>query len=366
MRGLRARGVSWVRALLAASFALAAGSLLTVSCGAGETGTDIDGSGGVDFLTGSGGEDPDAACALYEEDGIVKPLNLYIMFDKSSSMAGSKWDAAEAGLAAFVDDVTTTGVNVGLRFFPRPPDSVPECDQNAYKEPTVPFAALPGNADAIKDAIAAESPNGFGTPMYPALGGAILKGIELAEASADHASAVLLVTDGQPEGPNGTCSGLDPEDPQVVADLAATGAGFNPPVATYVVGLPGVDQASANLIAAAGGTDTAILVSGTDVEAQFRDALTKVKGDALPCAYDVPQQVLDGEVELGKVNVERTTSGGDTVTLPQNQSCDGEGWRYDDPAMPTLIELCPESCAALKSDNGASIRVVLGCATVLK
>ena len=55
------------------------------------------------------------------------------------------------------------------------------------------------------------------------------------------------------------------------------------------------------------------------------------------------------------------------VIMPKKASSrHGEGWRYDDPVMPTLIELCPDTCNALKGDNGASIRVVLGCATVLK
>src|SRR5690606_6638869 len=128
---------------------------------------------------------PDGACALYEEQAVIKPLNLYIMYDKSSSMAGTKWEAAKAGLAAFVADVDSTGVNVGLRFFPRAASGAAECDQNAYKDPTVPFGPLPDNAAAIINAIEAEAPNGFGTPIYPALGGAILKGIELVQASPD-------------------------------------------------------------------------------------------------------------------------------------------------------------------------------------
>lgn len=355
------------RVFIGIPLAMAAGSAMTVGCEAGKTGNDVGEGGQINFtVAGAGGFDPDAACALYEEKAIIKPLNLYIMFDKSSSMAGNKWEAAKAGLGAFVDDAASAGVNVGLRFFPRMPDAAAECDQNAYKAPTVPFGPLPGNAEALKQAIALESPDGFGTPMYPALGGAILQGIELAQNSPDHASAVLLVTDGQPEGPNGLCGGLDPEDPQVVADLAAAGAAFNPPVATYVVGLPGVDQTTANLIAAAGGSESAILVGATNVEQQFRDALAKVKGDALPCAYEIPEQVQNGEIGLASVNIERTDGDGQVVTIPFDPDCAGEGWRYDDPAMPTLIELCPASCAALKNDDGASIRVVLGCATFVK
>jgi von Willebrand factor type A domain-containing protein len=325
------------------------------------------GGGGIDLSTGgAGGIDPDAACALYEEQAVSKPVNLYVMFDKSSSMAGNKWDAAKAGLAAFLDDPKSAGVRVALNFFPRDPDQTPACDQMAYAEPEVPFDVLPDNAGPMKAALDAEQPDGFDTPMWPALGGAILKGIETAENNPGENSAVLLVTDGKPEGPAATCAGVDPEDPQEVANLAAAGLAFDPSVVTYIVGLPGVDQAAANLIAQAGGSDAAILVSNTNVEEEFRLALAKVRGEALPCIYELPPQVVSGDVGLGFVNVEISHAGGDPTTVPFDPDCSGDGWSYDDPEMPTAIVLCPETCAALKADLEAGIQVVMGCATFVE
>ncbi|HHH29179.1 MAG TPA: VWA domain-containing protein [Polyangiaceae bacterium] len=349
---------------MVAGLLLAAASL-SAACAAGGQDVGSGGEGGVDFLPdgGNGGTD---GCALYELTAEVKPVNLYIMFDKSSSMAGNKWNAAKSGLTAFVEDEGAAGLKVALRFFPRPADATPACDQQAYKDPVVDFTLLPDGASAIVGAIEAESPDGFSTPIYPALGGALLEGIEVAENNAGEVSAVLLVTDGAPEGPAAMCNGVDPEDPQVIADLAATGASFDPPVATYVVGLPGVDQSSANLIAAAGGTDEAILVGSSNVEAEFQDALAKVRGDALPCSYEVPEQVTSGEVSLGLVNVEITEPGGDPATVPYDPSCDGVGWHFDDQANPTSIELCSSSCQQLKANPGVSIRVVLGCTTAVK
>ncbi len=324
------------------------------------------GAGGIDLgQGGAGGLDPDAACALYEHHAITKPVNLYIMFDKSSSMAGNKWEAAKQGLIAFVEDPSSAGLSVALRFFPRPANTTPACDQQAYATPTVPFSELPAGAPAIVAAVEAETPDGFSTPIYPALGGALLGGIDVANAKPGEVSAVLLVTDGAPEGPAATCGGVDPEDPQVIADLAATGAAYDPPVLTYVVGLPGVDQSAANLIAQGGGTGTAILVASGDVAQNFADALAMVRGNALPCAYEIPEEVTNGQVALGKVNIE-ITDAGTAETIPLNPDCDGPGWHYDDPSMPTSIELCPDTCNQLKSTPDIAIQVVLGCNTLVK
>lgn len=334
-------------------------------------GTAAGGAGDPDggLFDASGGDalpDPDAACALVTEEAITVPLNLYIMMDKSSSMVGDKWTSAKAGLSAFVNDPKFSGTRVALRFFPRDADNVPACDQNAYKQPVVAYGALPGNAAPIVQALDAEAPEGFNTPIYPALGGALLKGIEVAENSPGEASAVLLVTDGQPQGPAPLCAGVNPEDPAVIADLAAAGASYDPPVRTYVIGLPGVNQGIANQIAAAGGTGSAVLVGAANVAAEFQAALAQVTGEALPCEFEVPAQVEGGDVSFSSVNVLLTVDGGGTTTLPQSADCSGAGWHYDNPAGPTKIVLCPATCSALKDASSAKIQILLGCTTVIE
>ena len=354
-------------ALMRSSLLLFAWALAAAAPFAGaacaSTPTKINNDDGLSLGAGAGGFDPNDACALYELTAVEKPVNLFVLMDRSSSMAGGKWDSAEKGLAAFVNDPKSAGLNVALGFFPRPPDMTPVCDPKPYQQPTVSFAPLPGNAVAIQQAIGAAEPDGFGTPMYPALGGALLEGIALAKAKPGSVSAVLLVTDGVPDGPAASCGGVNPSDPSEVAKLAATGAMFDPPVVTYVVGLPGIDQSSSNLIAAAGGTDAAILVVGSDVAASFNEALGKVRGDVLPCRYDLPQQVIDGEIALTLVNIQ-ITHGGDSSLVPYSPSCTKAGWKYDALDMATAIELCPSACAALKADELASITVLLGCGTL--
>lgn len=337
----------------------------------GATTTGTGGTGGDLFggSAGGGGKDQDAAidntCGYTTEKANTHPVSLYLLVDKSSSMGGFKWDAAKAGLTAFVNDGASAGLTVGLRFFPRPADATPVCDQKAYQVPEVPFGVLPDNAQAIIDALNATTPDGFSTPIYPALGGGILAGIDIASNEPERRTAVLLVTDGKPQGPADSCGGVDPEDTTVIEGLAKTGASFNPPVVTYVIGLPGVDQTFANAVAAAGGTDSAILVGTVNVEESFKEALNKVRGDALPCDYDIPEKVTDGQFEVTEVNVIITYSGKEPAFVPQVKTC-GDGWRYDDPANPKRIVLCPATCDKLHGDFGAKIEIALGCETIIK
>lgn len=306
------------------------------------------------------GPDPDAACGLITEQARSTPLAIYIAFDRSSSMVGDKWDSAKLGLTAFVNDPDSTGIGVALNFFPL--ENTPTtCMQTDYKPPKVAFALLPANAKPITDAMAAASPSGFSTPIYPALGGAILGAKEYAQSNAGHAAAVLLVTDGNPQGPAPLCGSVNPEDPNAIADLAAAGVSYG--IKTFVVGLPGVSPVVVNQIAKAGGTDTAIVVSSLNVQAEFQKALAKVRGQALPCEYQLPDKVEGGDVEPGNVNVLITPMSGNAGVLPQDAKCNAAGWKYDNAVKPTKIIFCPTSCQALKTDFGAKVQILLGCKT---
>jgi hypothetical protein len=350
--------------------------LIAQACAPGDdgTGSGTSAAGGeaplFDADLGDGSINEDAACGNIKLSAKIVPVTLYVMLDKSSSMSGTKWNAATAGLSAFVNDPGFSDLVVGLNFFPRPPDAVPACDQNAYATPKVPFGPLSSNAAAITAALAAEAPDGFSTPIYPALGGAILAGIEVAKNDPNMGAAVLLVTDGLPQGPAPTCSGVNPEDANVIADLAHTGATYTPPVKTFVVGLPGADQDFSNLVAASGGTDEAILVASDNIQQEFTDALAKVAGSALPCEYYLPDQVSTGEIDTDRVNILFTpgpTAGGEPETIALNYDCsgDGEGWHYDNPSSPTKILLCPTTCERVRADLEASIQILLGCETVV-
>ena len=319
--------------------------------------------GGV-IEAGLGDADPDGSCDYIVEQGKRTPLSLYIMYDKSSSMVGGKWDSAKAGMQAFLEDPKSDGIIVAFNLFPRDPDSTPACDQLAYKTPKVAYGALPGNAAPILTLLDSSTPDGTGTPIYPALGGALLAARDVAKPG--ESSAVLLVTDGEPQGPASTCAGVDPNDPQVIADMAATAASWPLPVYTYVIGLPGANQTFANQVAAAGKGE-AILVGSTDVQLEFQQALATVLGQALPCEFVIPDKVDQGEIDPGNVNVIYTPGGStDFQYLYQDATCSSGGWHYDDASPPTRIILCPSTCEQLKQDLGGTVQIMLGCKTVVK
>ena len=334
----------------------------------GDGGFTPDGTGDGLTTDGDTSIDPDGACAAVKEEATLTPLDLFVMLDKSSSMAGTKWDGAKKGLKAFLEDPASAGLRVAINFFPRDPDATPSCDQPAYKIPKVAFGDLPGNAAPILDYIAKVTPDGFSTPIYPALGGGILGAIDQVKSKPGDRGAVLLVTDGEPQGPAAMCGTVKPEDPKAIADLAATGFKFSPSIITFVVGLPGVNVATANTIAAAGGSDKAVLVTDpTNIEKQFADALASVRGHALPCEFPVPSKVAKGEISFGLVNVTYTDGKGVVTTLLQSPDCaGGSGWHYDNAAAPTKIILCPATCATIRSDFKAKIEILLGCKTLLK
>jgi Mg-chelatase subunit ChlD len=312
------------------------------------------------------GGDADTGCATVTAQATRIPLTVYIMLDRSSSMSGTKWMAAITGLSTVLADPISDQITVGLSLFPKDGLLNNQCDFANYTDPLVPFAALPGNAAAVQTALMAADPDGYGTPIYPALGGALTRALTDKQASPAQNFAVLLVTDGAPAAPPATCGTVNPLDqPTIVALAAKALAQYQ--VKTFVVGLPGVDQTFADGLAMAGGTDSAIVVGNVDVEKDFETALAKVRGDGLGCTFPLPPMPAGKEYDFSHVNVTYTTGAGVADDLARSPGCAaGDAWDYDDATMPTAIVLCPAECQAVQADGLAKIDVVVGCATRLK
>lgn len=354
------------------------GQETTASGGGGQGGASDGGSGGSLFAGGSGGGDTgptigeDDACATSAVEGKTLPVTMLIMFDKSASMLDDqKWAGAKAALIAFFQDDATAGLSIGLRFFP---DDAPAsgcndqvCSVDACAQPLVPPAPLtaaPADSDpqqkALVDAVNSKMPGGQ-TPMYAALGGAE-QWAKANAAAGEKSTVVVLVTDGEPT----TCN----TDIGAIASLAQA-ARDESGVLTYAIGMLGSDQAQLDQIAAAGGTEKALLASAGSVSTKLIEALTSIKKAQISCTYDLPEPSMPGDViDPGKVNVNYHDGKGGVVTMPRVGGLDAcpstYAWYYDDPAMPTSIQLCPATCASLQSNPSALVKILLGCETVVE
>ncbi len=330
------------------------------------------GLGGGFSATSTGGFD---SCAQTTLKGKRVPVQMYIMMDKSQSMLlGQKWAGASAALTAFFQDAGSAGLNIALRFFPDS-DPVagcddPLCDIDTCAAPLVPLGQLnelPGHSDAqqqaLVDAVASRGPDGLTTPTYAALAGA--EQWAVAQATDAIKTAVVLVTDGKPNG----CA---PEDTASIAQLASD-ARSDADVFTYVIGMDGADVAQLDTIAAAGGTDSAFVIAGSAIHADLIAAFDAIGTAPIECSFPVPDTASAGQtVDPDLVNLTYAVGGDvDPITLPQvgdATECGSDpGWYYNDATDPTEIFLCPASCTEVQAGPpNASLDLVLGCATVVK
>jgi hypothetical protein len=237
------------------------------------------------------------------------------------------------------------------------------CTVADYEKPLVPITDLPAAEPRLTGAMDTRLPIG-GTPLGPALKGALaLLGARL-QARPDRRAALVIISDGVPEG----CGDLA----AILADLRAASA-RTPPISAYVVGVfgenePAEVQATVNQLAVAGGTAAPFIVSPNEqLTEKFLGALNQIRGAALPCDLAIPLPTM-GQIDFGKVNVRVTGAPGplDLLYVQRPDRCQAtpDGWYYDvDPAMasPARVHLCPGVCGRLKADPRASVELQFGC-----
>ena len=310
------------------------------------------------------------ACASTTEQATLIPLDLYIMMDQSGSMDDStssgstKWNDVKSALTAFVQSSNSTGIGVGIGYFPIEVSTGgffggtdDSCKAADYAKPDVGISVLPGVAPSITSSLGNHSPGG-GTPTAAALQGAVNYATSWAKSNPTHTVVVVLATDGDPT----SCS---PTDIPGIAKIAAAGVAGTPKVLTFVIGV-GSLQANLNQLAAAGGTGSAFSVdTNKNVVAQFEAALKTIQGKALGCAYSIPVPKDGKPIDYTKVNVQVTVGGAASTLLyvDSEAKCDPVkgGWHYDNPTTPTKILLCKTSCDALSKDDTAKVDILLGC-----
>jgi hypothetical protein len=351
--------------------------------GGGAAGADNAGAGALMFGTGTGGTTLGAGATATGTGGVTNvcgsrafkaepaPVDMYIMFDKSVSMADpipnsspqmSWWQAAQAAVTSFVGDPRAGGsmqgspaMTVGIQYFPLG-GIAPQSCMAAYDTPAVELGLLPGNSMALAASIQSNQPGGF-TPTSAAITGAFAHMKQWAPQHVGHAPVVVLVTDGFPT----ECDPLDPTD---IATIAKTAFETDPPVRTFVVGFNlGLAGQNLDAIATAGGTNKAFLIDKGDIGSQFVDAILSISTTQLQ--FDLPKPPDGQELDITQVAVTYTPSAtGVEAQVPKLNGlgdCDlnnGQGWFDDAPTSPTKIEVCPGTCSKFAA---GTVKTASGC-----
>ena len=339
--------------------ALLGAILFSVGCGS-QTGPDGSNNDGG-LPTGDGGANPqlDAACAVGGAKAVVRRLNLVVIYDRSGSMgdgtngqASQKWIPIGQGLKAFFQDPQSVGVNASLQYFPYKQNQLEQCNASAYYSPDVPLTALPSTAFATN--IDGTTPAGQ-TPTLPAVQGAIEAAKVVAQNDPTAKIAIILVTDGEPDACNSSV--------QTVSGAVSAVASSIP---TYVIGI-GLSQAALEEISMAGGTGEPVIVAVDNpmkTQSDMEAALTKIRGQQVPCEFALPSPPDGMMLDVDKVNVLYTPSSGAQVALTYDTTCaNGQGWHYDDAHNPTKVELCTTTCTTVQQDKGAVVDILFGCQT---
>lgn len=293
--------------------------------------------------------------------------NLFLAVDTSCSMdqrvepgvAGSptKWEAASSAFNGFFTDPTASTLDLALRLWPASDGcDHQQCDADACADPQVPLGSL-GDAthqQALTDALSATSPGGF-TPMHAALDGATRWAATHLSDAPDEQVAIIFVTDGEPRG----CD----EDIGNIAALAASSASLGVPV--YAVGIEGVNTDQIDQIAAAGSTGSGFFVGNADAEVDLLAALKAIQEQVVSCSFSFPTDATADPLSPDLVRVEVEVDGEiERVRRILDASrCEPDGgWYLDDPESPSVIALCPSTCAEVQDIDEVAIELAVGCA----
>lgn len=329
--------------------------------------------GGPGTAGGSGGE---MSCASESQEARALPTDLLILLDQSGSMTleGDRWDPTTLALKTFITNPKSSGLGVGLQYFPLGASKTEDpaiCVPANYVTPDVRIATLPANAPPLTGSIdahhftAAEGDNAthWGTPTLPAVEGALQYLETYQAANPERAVYLLLATDGKPSK---LCPGNDIDG---IAAVIAAAAAKTPPIRTFVIGIGLIDRLTA--LAEAGGTGQSAFIveaGGSATQEEFSAALNAIRNVALPCDFTIPPPTT-GTIDPALVNVEFNGDAAKSVfpKVAGAAACVAgeQNWYYDDENAPTKVVMCPAACDTLKVGNGR-IDILFGCKTVVR
>ncbi len=332
----------------------------------------------------------DAACAGFLTEGESLPSVLELVVDTSSSMrnqapgnAGlSKWDVTRDALLEAVVGVNGSGlpasVAVGMLFYPNVEYQVKTSAQPletcVNTKAAVPIDLLGGKGAAHRTLIGnaiSQVQLAQSTPTADAYGYALES--QLLPSKALGKKFMLLITDGTPTlmkgcyNPEGQLNDVDPS-PIVEEITAAAREGIE----TFLIGSPGSEANRTWMSRAAviGGTANAgcnvngpnychmDMTTEPDFAAALRAGLARVVGQITPCTFSFAIPPAGQTIDPKNINVIINSSGQSSLVIRDDMGACTQGWQL---TPDNEILLCPDTCAQVKADSGASVDVVFGC-----
>ncbi|MEZ4231482.1 MAG: hypothetical protein R3B89_20055 [Polyangiaceae bacterium] len=136
---------------------------------------------------------------------------------------------------------------------------------------------------------------------------------------------------------------------------------------------PASGEVYTDLVKRTGGV-RAQICDGASAWGPFFDSVATAveSGAKISCVLDIPEP-SSGELDPRKVNVVVSTpdTSNDLFKVGGANDCDASGgWYYDNDANPTQVVLCPTSCAdaqaAVQSQGEGSVDIYFGCETRVK
>ncbi len=173
-------------------------------------------------------------------------------------------------------------------------------------------------------------------------------------------TVVVFLTDGAPTACDENINNIA----QHAADAYAQAE-----ILTFAVGLQGSNESQVNKIAQAGGTNNAFFIGNGNAQRELLAALKAIQETSVACAFAMPTSDDSNKpVDPTKVNVTYSYDGSvDDVTVPQvadEGAClGGDGWFYDNPDNPALIQFCEKTCDKMRADDTIKVKILLGCDT---
>lgn len=329
----------------------------------------------------------------------------------------SKWNQAVSALTDFVNDPSSEGIDVAIQYFndaasqgggnfggnDDEDEGNAACDGTNHAQPDVEMGSLPGNAEPFAASLIDAAPGGR-TPTVGALAGGVAYCTDFQAQNPEEKCVVIIVTDGLPNGCGLSDQCDDDNDTMelcvdamamtTLTPLAEQGAAAG--VLTFTVGMNGITAEGfdlLNAIAVAGGTDCTPDTAGEEAcdvsttgaagllaaMAAIRDSvtvtetvtetMTVTETQALACSWGIPPAPEGETFDPSLVNVTLAIDGGPAESIGgvgTEAGCaasGGFGWYYDDPANPTTITACPQSCTLIETALNPAVNVLLGCAT---